>query len=293
MVKEEDLPYLQRGRKAVATESTALISSSKYLNDYRIREWIMTQTLKRNGRDMPPTYGIPMLIEAVREIQDHARIEALFNEARLGWPELDTWLDERWLARLTREDMASCPEGSLGGIWYKQLKGANMEVDIIPTFEPRSSFEYFFLRGVQIHDFMHILGGGGFDGLGEIIPAYLKYGNLFRYFSPELAGLLNVQNTLLTVPMFVRGPLHYPELFLKMWDLAEHGMRIGRESDPLFLPHYEDWLDLPLEEARRKFGVRGAYTIDTSRESAFWDERIASLDDGPDGDPMPKAIAAE
>lgn len=286
-MNEEDLPYLNRGRRTLQTESSVLISSSKYLNDYRIREWIVNQCLKRNGNDIPNTYGIPALIDAVREVQDHGRIEELFNKARRNWPELDRWLGERWLARLTREDMASCPEGSLGGIWYAQLKGANMEVDIIPTFEPRSDFEYFFLRGVQIHDFMHILGGGGFNGLGEIIPAYLKYGNLFRWFEPELAGLLNVQNTLLTAPMFVRGPLHYPELFLKMWDLAEHGMRIGRESEALFLPHYEDWLDLPLEAAREKFGVRGAYTIDTERESMVWHERADNLD------PAPEPIAAE
>ena len=286
-MNEDNLPYLQRGRKKVETTSTALISSSKYLNDYRIREWITTQSLKRNGRDMPSTYGIPMLIEAVREVQDHGRIEELFNEARRTWPELDRWLDERFLTTLTREDMASCPEGSLGGIWYKQLKGAQMEVDIIPQFQTKTAFEFFFLRGVQIHDFMHILGGGGFDALGEIIPAYLKFGNLFRWLSPELAGLLNVQNTLLTAPMFVRGPLHYPELFMKMWELAEHGMRVGRESDALFLNRYEDWLDLPLEEARRKFGVRGAHTIDTSRESAFFDERTETLE------LQPEPIAAE
>lgn len=284
-MKDEDLPYLQRGRKPVATTSSVLISSSKYMNDYRIREWVVTQCLKRNGRDYPATYGIPMLIEAMREIQDHARIEALFHEARRTWRQLDKWLDERYLARIKREDLKSCPEGSVGGIWYKQLIGANMEVDIIPTFEPRSSFEYFFLRGVQIHDIMHILGGGGFDGLGEIIPAYLKYGNLFRWFKPELAGLLNVQNTLLTVPMFIRGPLHYPELFPKMWELAEHGMRVGRESDALFLHRYEDFFDLPLDEARKKFGVRGAHTIDTSRESAYWDEKVASFE--------PEPVAAE
>lgn len=286
-MNDDALPYLNRGRRKIDTESSLLISSSQYLNDYRIREWVTNQSLKRNGRDTPNTFGIPALIDAVREVQDHARIETLFNEARQTWPELDRWLDERYLARLTREDMASCPEGSLGGIWYAQLKGANMEVDIIPSFEPRSSFEYFFLRGVQIHDFMHILGGGGFNGLGEIIPAYLKYGNLFRWLSPELAGLLNVQNTLLTGPMFMRGPLHYPELFLKMWDLAEHGMRIGRASDALFLPRYEEWLDLPLEEAREKFGVRGAHTINTEHESMFWDEQIDRFD------PTPEPIAAE
>lgn len=274
---EDDLPYLMRGRKKVETTSSALISSSKYLNDYRIREWVTTQSLKRNGTDYPPTYGIPMLIDAVREIQDHGRIETLFNEKRRCWPEFDRWLDERYLSRITRDDMQSCPEGSLGGIWYKQLVGANLQVDIIPSFEPRSGFEYFFLRGVQIHDFMHILGGGGFDGLGEVIPAFLKYGNLFRWFDPELAGLLNVQNTFLTIPMFMRTPLHYPEVWMRMWELAERGMTIGRTSDALFLHRYEDFLDLPLEEARRKFGVRNAETIDTGRESAFWNEHAPTL----------------
>jgi hypothetical protein len=71
-----------RGRKKVETTSTALISSSKYMNDYRIREWVVTQSLKRNGRDYPPTYGIPMLIDAVREVQDHERIEELFGLLR-------------------------------------------------------------------------------------------------------------------------------------------------------------------------------------------------------------------
>lgn len=289
-MNEEDLPYLQRGRQKVETTSSVLISSSKYMNDFRIREWVTTQCLKRNGRDYPVTYGIPSLIDAVREVQDHERIEELFNEARRGWPEFDKWLDERWLARLTREDMKSCPEGSVGGIWYKWLVGAGMEVDIIPTFEPRSGFEYFFLRGVQIHDIMHILSGGGFDGIGEIMPAFLKYGNLFRHFTPELAGLLNVQNTLLTIPMFMRGPLHYPELTLRMFELAHYAMKVGEQSDALFLPRYEDWLDLPLEEARRKFGVHGAQTIDTSRESAYWSEQVDRYDPLPDG---PEAVAAE
>jgi ubiquinone biosynthesis protein Coq4 len=288
-MEEENLPYLQRGRQKVETTSTALISSSKYLNDYRIREWVVNQSLKRNGRDMPSTYGIPMLIEAVREVQDHDRIETLFNEARRTWPEFDRWLDERWLSKIRRDDMKACPEGSIGGIWYKQLVDAKLEVDIIPSFEPRSGFEYFFLRGVQIHDFMHILGGGGFNSLGELIPSYLKFGNLFRWFQPELAGLLNVQNTLLSMPTFMRGALHYPELFMRMWDLAEHGMKVGRKSEALFLHRYEDWLDLPLEKARRKFGVRGAHTIDTTRESAFWDERVATFDP----EPEPEQIAAE
>lgn len=287
---KEELPYLMRAYEPVKTESSLLVSSSPYLNDYRIREWVTSQCLRRNGKDNAQTYGIPMLISAMRDVQPHDRIDELFNEARRDWPELDKWLDERWLSKLRRDDMASCPEGSIGGIWYKQLASANMEVDIIEGFEPRSSFEYFFMRGVQTHDFMHILAGGGFNYIGEIIPAYLKYGNLFRHFDPELAGLLNAQNTLLTGPMFIRGPLHYPQLFMRMWDLANYAMEVGRNSDPLFLPRYEDWLDLPLEEARKKFGVRGARTIDTTRESAFWDEQV---DKWEETGTVEEAVAAE
>jgi ubiquinone biosynthesis protein COQ4 len=266
---ESDLPYLMRGRRQITTESTVLISSSKYLNDIRIRDWVVNQSLKRNGNDIPPTYGIPRLIEAVREVQEHERIEELFLTARREWPELDRWFDERYLSTLKREDMKACPPGSIGGIWYAQLKGANMEVDIIPTFEPRSSFEYFFLRGVQIHDFMHILAGGGFNELGEIIPAFLKFGNLFRWFEPELAGLLNVQNSLLSLPMLMRNALNYPEVFLLSLDLANYALEVGKNSNALFLYKYEDWLDLPVEEARARFGVHGARTIDTQRESDF------------------------
>lgn len=284
-----DVPYLMRSYKPETTESSVLISSSRYLNDYRVREWLTTQSLKRNGKDNSQTHGIPMLIEAMREIQPHERIEELFEEARRDWPELDRWLDERWLSKLRRDDMASCPKGSLGGVWYAQLASAGMEVDIIDQIEPRSSFEYFFMRGVQIHDFMHILGGGGFDFIGELIPAYLKYGNLFRHFDPELAGLLNVQNTLLTVPMFIRGPLHYPAIFTRMWELANYGMNVGRDSDALFLNRYEDYLDMPVEEARKKFGVRGARDIDTTRESAYWDEQTEKYEPAEDM----SAIAAE
>ena len=118
--------------------------------------------------------------------------------------------------------------------------------------------------------------------MGEIMPAFLKYGNLFRHFTPELAGLLNVQNTLLTIPMFMRGPLHYPELTLTMFELAHYAMKVGENSDALFLPRYEEWLDLPLEDAREKFGVRGARTIDTSRESAYWAEMTDRLEPAPD-----------
>ncbi|HET6971685.1 MAG TPA: hypothetical protein VFH92_11210 [Phenylobacterium sp.] len=263
----DEVPYLMRGRRTVATESSILVSSSKFLNDARIREWVESQNLRKAGDDVPLTYGIPQLIQAMRELQDHARIEALFDEARKDWPELDRWLDERHLARLTKADLEGYPPESVGGVFHRYLVAQNLEIDIIPTFEPRSAFEYFFLRGVQIHDFMHILGGVGFDYISETVPAFMKFGNLFRWFGPELAGLLNIQNAFLVMPGMTRTLLHYPGSFPAKWKLAELGMRIGRESDPLFLPKYEEHLDLTPDQMRERFGVRGVQPVDTGRLS--------------------------
>jgi ubiquinone biosynthesis protein Coq4 len=272
----DDVPYLMRGRKAVGTDSSVLISSSKFLNDGRIRDWVTSENLRRNGRDYPMTYGIPSLISAVREVQDQDRIEVLFNAARKDWPELDRWFDERYLSTLTKDDISSLPPESVGGIFYKYLTDQGLEIDIVARFEPKTSFEYFFLRGVQTHDFMHILGGIGFDFLGETVPAFMKFGNLFKHFNPELAGALNVQNTLLTMPTFTRTLLHYPECWPTMWSLAEQGMRIGESSDPLFLPRFEDYLDLTPAEMRIKFGIRNVVESDSTALSDIWSEGAQS-----------------
>lgn len=272
----DDVPYLMRGRRAISTESSVLISSSKFLNDSRIREWVVSENLRRNGRDYPMTYGIPSLISAVREVQDQDRIEDLFNAARKDWKELDAWFDERYLSNLTKEDLKPLPPESVGGIFYKYLTDQGLEIDIIARFEPKTAFEYFFLRGVQTHDFMHILGGIGFDFLGETVPAFMKFGNLFKHFCPELAGALNVQNTLLTLPTFTRTLLHYPECWPAMWEMAVRGQHIGETSDPLFLPKFEEYLDLTPAEMRIKFGIRNVVETDSTELSDIWSEGAQS-----------------
>ncbi len=274
----DEIPYLMRGRRPVATDSSVLVSSSKFLNDIRIREWVESQNLRKSDDDVPLTYGIPSLIQAMRELQDHARIETLFDEARREWPELDRWLDERFLARLKKEDLAGYPADSVGGVFNRYLVAQDLEIDIIPTFEPRSAFEYFFLRGVQIHDFMHILGGVGFDYISETVPAFMKFGNLFHWFGPELAGLLNIQNTFLVMPGMTRTLLHYPGSFPARWKLAQYGMQVGATSDALFLPRYEDHLDLTPAQMRERFGIRNTQEIDTGRLSELSTDTLEDFD---------------
>ena len=45
----DDIPYLLRGINPVATDSSVLVSSSKYLNNPELRDWVATHMLRRSG----------------------------------------------------------------------------------------------------------------------------------------------------------------------------------------------------------------------------------------------------
>ena len=105
--------YLNARRK-ITTPSSALVSSSPWLNDPRIREWISTESLRRNGNDYPLLYGLPTLIQAIDEVRDFDRVEALIAQERRANPALDRWFSERFVSTYTREDLALHPPGSIG-----------------------------------------------------------------------------------------------------------------------------------------------------------------------------------
>lgn len=52
MNKTALVPYLAQGMREVGTEGSVLVSSSKYLDNARMRDWIATHFLRRNGADL-------------------------------------------------------------------------------------------------------------------------------------------------------------------------------------------------------------------------------------------------
>ncbi len=265
-----DYSYLMKGIEEVETDSSVLVSSSKYLNDPRLRDWVSTHLLRRNGADVPTPSDSIKLVMIMREIQDVDHINALFAEERARNPALDAWFNEGFVSTFERDDLAKYADGTVGNAFYTQLMENDLAVDIVPRFEPKNDFEYFQLRSGQTHDFEHILGGGGFDFIGEIVPYYMRLTNLFVHMPAELAGELSAFSILGSTRIITRAVLHYPQTWLTVQDGMERGAKVGRESDPLYLMKYEDVLDLPIEEARKQLGVRGVREADTATASALW-----------------------
>src|SRR5882757_9107126 len=110
----DDVPYLLRGITQLSTASSTLVSSSKYLNNPKLREWVATELLRRNGPDVPTPSGAYRLNAIMKEIQDPQAIDALFAAERKTWPALDDWFRERNIPTYGREDLKQYPPGSVG-----------------------------------------------------------------------------------------------------------------------------------------------------------------------------------
>lgn len=282
--------YFNRGRIPHATASSLPISSSKYLDSPALREWVSLHMLRRNGRDVPCTYDIPRLVEILLGLQDRERIEAMFTKARKSWPELDRWFEERHVSTYTRDDLARHPEGSLGNALYRYLTDWDFELEWGTHTHFEGQYGYFMLRAGQQHDVEHLLGGGGYDMLGEWVPNYMRLASFFKFFEPALAKELFLLQHFLNTTAASRIFLHYPETYAGMLERQQAGMRVGELSGPFFLQKYEDYFDLPIREARERIGMAGVVDRDTTALSDICMEGVLSDQFG--GKAIPNVMAS-
>lgn len=266
-----DLPYLLRGVVPVGTDSSVLVSSSKYLNNARLREWLAMICLRRNGADMPPQAEMYEFLDILDSLRDFDAVEEMFTQERRVNSQLDAWFEEGFISSYRIEDFSDYQPGSLGGIFYTQMTSGDYEIQITPWAQPQTQLQFYNLRSGQTHDFEHILCGGGFNFMGELVPYWYRLTNVPRFIkNPELAAELNLIQLFGSLRYTVRTMLHYPHVWPTCVNAIQRGMRVGQESDALFMKKLEPAFHLPLEEARAALGVRGAVDVDTNREGAYW-----------------------
>jgi ubiquinone biosynthesis protein Coq4 len=271
------VPYLLRGVTPVETPSSLLISSSKYLNHPRLRDWVAMILLRRNGKDFPAQAEMYEIIGILDSLRDHAHIEEMFTAERRVNPALDAWFREGHISDYKISDFEKYAPDTVGGRFYRYVADGGFEVQIVPWKKPASQLEYYNLRSGQTHDFEHILCGGGFNYLGELVPYWFRLTNVFKHLhDQELAGELSVLQILGSLRYTVRTLLHTPQVWQTCVNCIQRGMKVGQESDALFLAKLEPVFHLTVPEARKALGVRGAEDVDTTREGEIWAGRSAA-----------------
>jgi ubiquinone biosynthesis protein Coq4 len=267
----DDIPYLARGVNLLGTDSSVLVSSSKYLNHPKLREWIAFIALKKNGTDFPPAAEMHQLLTFIDELRDFDHIEHMITEERKVNPRFDAWFNERHVSNYKVEDLKDCAPGTVGGIYYKTATEGNYDIQIVPDYKPKTQWQFYSLRSGQTHDYEHILTGGGFNYMGELIPYWFRLATIHTHIqNKELAGEMSVLSIFGTMRYVIRTMLHYPQIWETALDCIQQGIRIGRESDPFWMAKMEDVWHTPLDEARAKLGIRGAVDLETQKEGDFW-----------------------
>jgi len=270
----DNLAYLMTSVKPVATQSSVLVSSSPWLNHPVLRDWIATQYLRRNGPDrMTSSDTADRLIPLLAELRDQDRVAALIAHEKEINPRFKEWVEERFISPLTRDDFAGYAPGTVGGIYYRYQVEHNIQLNLArDMIVPKDDYEFMRFRFGQIHDYEHIVAGGGFDTLGEVFPYFVRLSSTFTHLSPDLALAFGDVYILGGFRLPLRSALNYPECFLSVLDCMSRAIRIGMKSEPVFMARFENVLDMTPAEARLALRIREAEDVDTASVSRVFDD---------------------
>jgi ubiquinone biosynthesis protein COQ4 len=153
---------------------------------------------------------------------------------------------------MDRPRLAAMPEGSLGRVYLQFMVEGEITADGLeaaqdaarandePEPDPDPEREYVAQRLVEQHDLWHVLTGYGRDDTGELANLWFSYGQ-FRQLGMAFIAFM--------------GCLDGPRS-LRFWRFMRSALRRGRRARNLVACRIEDYLERPLDEARRELGVR-------------------------------------
>jgi len=265
------LPYYRRGMREIQTRSSVPASSSKYLNDVRLRDWTPTALLRKAGPDYPDRDEFRYLEHIMDGLRDRRRIDALIGEA-VG---RDPLLARRLSAppAITAEALAAKPAGSVGDLLLRRLR-ENGELDLLGPSPGHGDWDRLYRRLSLDEEILAVVLGSTGDALDGILPGWAMVVSLYRDLDPELAAELCNARILGLLRFVTRAQLHYPRSWITVARAWRQGILVGQALPALFTLPYEDVLELTPARAREQLQIRGWEAIDTRPASAAYGEEI-------------------
>ena len=289
-VSDADFAYYNGSGPAITTESSTLISSSKYLNHPELRTLIAQEMLRRNGNDLPNTAYIPNVVKIMMELEDWPRIFELFEEEKARLPEFKAWLDGRKVSLFTREELEGAKPGTLRAVIYDFVVHSGYNMDhFYQGMEIKTDFDFYMKERTHTHDIEHMITGFETDHCGEIALLAANSRALYKFFKPELAAFFNRTSAYLKAKTIMKSGLFYPECAAEEMNAEDIGAAQGRAwKHPLFLIPYRDMLDWQVKDIREEYGITEA------PPSGYWKWTTAiSEDPRSANDDHGAAVAAE
>lgn len=289
-VGEGERSYFNGGIKTFTTESSVLISSSKYLNNSELRHLISQEMLRRNGQDMPNTAFIPEVAQILVTMEDFGRIMELFEQEKARLPKFADWCKKRALADFKKDEVKDCAPGTLGAALYDFMVNSGYELDIFyREIQVVNDLTFYFRQTALTHDIEHIVSGFGPNHGGEVALLTANLHSKVRYFNPELASFFNRVQVYLKAKTIMKDGLYYPEAMALNLEAEFRGAEQGRNwAYPMMLADWRAMVDWQIDDIRKELGISPVPA------QGLWEGTNAlSEDPRSDNDDDPMSVAAE
>ncbi|MFK4793653.1 Coq4 family protein [Sphingobium sp. ZW T5_29] len=282
-IGDADRAYFNGGIKTVTTDSSVLVSSSRYLNHGPLRALIAQEMLRRNGPDMPNTAYIPEVAAILHELEDMPRIIELFEMEKARLPQFARWLADRHLADFTIAELADCKAGTLGAAIRDFMVNSGYQLDLFfQEVQVVNDFTFYLRQTALTHDIEHMVTGFGPNHGGEVALLTANMHAKARYFHPELSAFFSRIATYLKAKTIMKDGLHYPEAMVLNLEAEYRGAEQGRNwKYPLMLVDWRAYVDWQISDIRKELNI-------TPVEEGLWldTNRLCNEDDPQYGVPM-------
>lgn len=256
-VGEGERAYFNGAIRKVETDSSVLVSNSKYLNSAELRNLIAQEMLRRNGADLPNTAFIPEVAQALMMLEDFGRIMALFEEEKARLPRFREWCEKRSLADFKKDEVKDCAPGTLGAALHDFMVNSGYELDIFyREIEVVNDLTYYLRQTALTHDIEHIVTGFGPNHGGEVALLNAGMHAKARYFHPELSAFFSRIATYLKAKTIMKDGLHYAEAMTLNLEAEYQGAVQGRSwKYPLMLAPWREWTDWQVADIREELNI--------------------------------------
>ncbi|WP_088307927.1 Coq4 family protein [Novosphingobium sp. B 225] len=256
-VGEGERAYFNGGMQNVGTDSSVLVSSSKYLNHQELRHLIAQEMLRRNGPDLPTTAFIPEVAQIMMMLEDFPRLMELFEEEKARLPQFKAWCDNRSLSDFKKDDVRHCKPGTLGAALFNWMETSGYELDVFYRELVVVNDLTFYLRQAALnHDIEHLVTGFGPNHGGEVALLNANMYSRVRYFRPELAAFFNRIQAYLKAKTVMKDALHYPEAFALNIEAEFVGASQAHNwTYPIMLADWRSMIDWQMADIRKELGI--------------------------------------
>lgn len=176
---------------------------------------------------------------------------ALQGEAYYAYPDVRKAAARGLPARFRLDDLAACPEGSLGHAFYRQIIDNQFDLEVLDRDAMSLSslpapHDFINTRMLQSHDLIHILAGYELTSLHEIGISAFQLAQCGHGYSAMFLAL--VAATAASSPQ--------PGAFAFMMDTVLGAWAHGRRSPSVIDLDWEAVWDQPLDALRAQLGFR-------------------------------------